>query len=222
MTLLPGYALAATAYIVTWRTGGRALGSAPTDDDLVRQLYELVGKRLDDDDHLGMSYVDSSPRSAKAHRVLAEEIEHAARNHSPFEAALRSAADGLRQAGAADRLSADDATAVVYQIANSDRRGADVFRPGLAAAIGPAAADAMLGPAGAARAATAAANRPGPTPFQILYYAAALLAAAGLLISIAAAVAFDSQAGILAGIAMMALGAPVAGILHRQPRLRGV
>jgi hypothetical protein len=40
---------------------------------------------------------------------------------------------------------------------------------------------AIIFPAGAARAAAAAANRPGPTPFQILYYAAALLAAARLL-----------------------------------------
>jgi hypothetical protein len=214
--------LAATAHIVTWLTGGRLPGPVPTDGERVRQLYELVRERLDDDDHLGASYVQSSPRSARAHRVLADDIEHAARDHPPFEAALRAAVDDLRQAGAADRLTSDDAAAVVHRVASSDRRGADVFRPGLAAALGPAVADAMLGPAGAARAAAAAANRPGPTRFQILYYAAALLAAVGLLASIVAAVAFDSRAGILVGIAMMALGAPVAGVLHRQPRLRGV
>ncbi len=214
--------MAATAYIVTWLAGGRATGSVPTDGDHVRQLYELVRERLDDDDHLGASYVRSSPRSAKAHRVLADDIEHAGRDHPRFEAALRTAVDQLRQTGAADRLTSDEAAAVVYQVASSDRRGAEVFQPGLAAALGPAAADAMLGSAGAARAAAAAANRPGPTPFQILYYAAALLAAVGLLASIVAAVAFDSRAGIVAGLVMMVLGAPVAGVLHRQPRLRGV
>lgn len=222
MTSAPGYALAATAYIVTWLMGGRSPGSVSTDGDHVRRLSELVRERLDDDDQLGASYVHSSPRSTKAHRVLADDIEHAARDHPRFEAALRAAVDDLRRIGAADRWNPDGMAAVVYQVASSDRRGVEVFHPGLAAALGPAAADAMLGSAGAARAAAAAADRPGPTPFQILYYAAGLLAAIGLLASIVAAVALDSRAGVLAGIVMMAVGAPVAGVLHRRPRLRGV
>lgn len=168
MREIPGYAVAATAYVTVSLQSGRTLPD-PELSEGVRQLYELIRRRLDDDDALGATYLQQSPRSGKARRTFARDVEQAARENPRFAGALRSVVDRLGAARGLEFLLSHGGAAVVHAVVQGDRRDPDTFWSGLAAALGAAAPGAMLGAAGEIAAAEEAATRPGTTPLRALF-----------------------------------------------------
>ncbi|RZU53292.1 hypothetical protein EV385_5205 [Krasilnikovia cinnamomea] len=215
---LAGYAAAATAYITTQFIDRPDTG--PGLGDGIQSLYEVVRRRLDDDDHLGAEYVASSPHSIKARRTLAEDIEYGAGEHPGFAAELISRVDGLRDAGGLDYLAACGGLVVIRQVVDGDRRG-DVFRTGLVRALGPAVLSALLAASVTAGGAGVAASN-SPTVWQIVYYILGSLAIAGMATCFYAGMVGTSKSILLIGIAMALVFGTLVGILHRMPRLRGV
>ncbi|MEV1132173.1 hypothetical protein [Agromyces sp. NPDC049794] len=211
-----GYAVAAAAYITTGLMNETAGGPALIED--VRGLQRLVRRRLDDDDHLGFEYVQQSPRSAKAQATLAEDIEHAADEHPGFAAELTFVVDRLREAGGLEHLAAHGGAAVVRQVVDRDRRGADALRPGLVRALGPGAPDVLLSAAAGAMAPPAG---HGPNAWQIVYYVLGALTVVGMALAFLGA-SISERALIIAGMAIVFVFGVLVGILHRMPRLRGV
>jgi hypothetical protein len=173
----PGYAVASAAYVAAW------LEARETPAHLapgVNEVVDLVKRRLDDDDATGFDYVKQSPDSVRARRTLTRDIEQILAHDQRFRAQLRTVVDRLGAAGGLDHLVTTDAAAVVSQVIDDDRRGEAAYRPGLVAALGPAAPEALLGTAARARAA-AAGDRQGPAGPRLAFNVLFTLAVVGLL-----------------------------------------
>ncbi|MGN9811562.1 hypothetical protein ACTMSW_19675 [Micromonospora sp. BQ11] len=212
-----GYAVAAAAYITTRLMNETAGGPELLED--IRGLHRLVRQRLDDDDHLGVEYVQQSPRSAKARSTLARDIEYAAGEHPGFAAELTSVVDRLREAGGLDYLVAHGGAAVLRQVVDRDRRGVDALRPSLVRALGPGAPDVMLTAAASEAVASPAGH--GTTAWQIVYYVLGALAVSGMALAFLGQ-SIDEKPLVIAGIILTIVFGALVGILHRLPRLRGV
>ncbi|MEQ4302589.1 hypothetical protein ABNF97_14520 [Plantactinospora sp. B6F1] len=215
---LPGYAAAATAYVTVW------LQSAQTPPDpglgeAVRQLSELIRRRLDDDDAIGATYLFQSPRSGRARRTFARDVELAAQEHPGFATALRAAVDGLGAARGLEFLLSSGGAAVVHSVVKGDRRNPDTFRPGLVAALGGAAPDLMLGAAGQAAAAEEAATRTGTAPRQALFRTLFSISVVSFTVMWVAGVLRAMPLCYGAGVVFLLVATPTA-VWHRTRRRR--
>ncbi|TDC85933.1 hypothetical protein E1193_01115 [Micromonospora sp. KC606] len=213
---LPGYAVTATAYVTAWLQSGRTLPD-PRLAENVRQLYELVRHELDDDDALGAAYLAQSPRSGKARRTFARDVEQAAREERDFVDALRLAVDRLGAAGGLELLLSHGGVAVVHGIVEGDRRGPEAFGPGLAAALGAAAPNLMLGAAGQAAAAREAATRPATTPSRVLFLTLCWMSVISFMAAWVAGALRVMPLAYAAGVVFLVVATPTT-VLYRLRR----